>query len=100
MIQKIVTWTLRPLEDYLFIQKISNLDSEERLDEDPAGCSRRSSGRLVPVWGGDDEDDDDDDHDRGYDGDAEITKQTCVVTNSITQRSLCACPDRVPVADN
>ena len=67
MIQKIVTWTLRPLEDYLFIQKISNLDSEERLDEDPAGCSRRSSGRLVPVGEGDEDDDDEDDDDEDDD---------------------------------
>ena len=54
------------------------------------------------LCGGDEDDDgeEDDDHGRGYDGDAEITKQTCVVTNSITQRSLCACPDRVPVAGN
>ena len=44
-------------------KKVSNLDSEERLDEDPAGCSRRSSGRLVPVGEGDEDDDDEDDDD-------------------------------------
>ena len=44
-------------------KNISNLDSEERLDEDPAGCSRRSSGRLVPVGEGEDDDDEDDDDD-------------------------------------
>ena len=48
--------------------------------------------------GDDDDDEDDDDHKRGYDDDTELAKQTCVVTNSITQRSLCACADRVPVA--
>ena len=50
--------------------------------------------RLVgwSLWGGDEDDDDDDDddeddddHKRGYDDDNELAKQTCVVTNSITQ---------------